>query len=76
MIRKGVGLWGGTDRDFRSGCLEVQDKGNWISIKAQWNNHPIEEATWKIKKNMWDKYPQLFENTGTLFFLIQPIFLV
>ncbi|KAK4737584.1 hypothetical protein R3W88_001281 [Solanum pinnatisectum] len=27
------------------------------SVKVQWNHRPVEEATWKIEKDMRDKYP-------------------
>ncbi|WMV33415.1 hypothetical protein MTR67_026800, partial [Solanum verrucosum] len=33
-------------------------------VKVQWKNRPVEEATWKTEKDMRDKYPQLFIDSG------------
>ncbi|WMV07806.1 hypothetical protein MTR67_001191 [Solanum verrucosum] len=33
------------------------------SLKVQWKHRPVEEATWKIEKDMREKYPQLFDNS-------------
>ena len=30
------------------------------SVKVQWKHRIVKKATWKIKKHMHDKYPQLF----------------
>ncbi|WMV34360.1 hypothetical protein MTR67_027745 [Solanum verrucosum] len=34
-------------------------------VKVQWKHRPVEEATWKIERDMQDKYPQLFVDLGT-----------
>ena len=33
-------------------------------VKVLWRNHLHEEATWETEKEMKDRYPQLFEETG------------
>ena len=37
------------------------------SIKVQWKNRPVEEATWEKKADMQEKYPHLFTDSGTPF---------
>ena len=37
------------------------------SIKVQWKNRPIEEATWEKEADMQEKYPNLFTDSGTPF---------
>ncbi|KAK4710921.1 hypothetical protein R3W88_005434 [Solanum pinnatisectum] len=38
-------------------------------MKVQWKHRPFEEATWETKRDMRDKYPQLFvESSTTPFF--------
>ncbi|XP_069144505.1 uncharacterized protein [Solanum lycopersicum] len=37
------------------------------SIKVQWKNRPVEEATWEKEANMQERYPQLFTDSGTPF---------
>ncbi|KAK4738711.1 hypothetical protein R3W88_002408 [Solanum pinnatisectum] len=39
------------------------------SVKVQWKHRPVEKATWETEKDMRDKYPQLFVDSGitTLF---------
>ena len=37
------------------------------SIKMQWKNRPIEEATWEKEADMREKYPHLFTDSGTPF---------
>ena len=37
------------------------------SIKVQWKNRPIEEATWEKEADMQEKYPHLFTDSGTPF---------
>ncbi|KAK4724383.1 hypothetical protein R3W88_027162 [Solanum pinnatisectum] len=39
------------------------------SMKVQWKHRPVEEATWEIERDMRDKYPQLFVDSGTTPFL-------
>ena len=39
------------------------------SMKVEWKNRPVEEATREIDKDMRDKYPQLIINSGTTPFL-------
>ncbi|WMV09499.1 hypothetical protein MTR67_002884 [Solanum verrucosum] len=48
------------------------------SVKVQLKHRPIEEATWETERDMQDKYPQLFIDSGTtsflsLFFLSLPL---
>ena len=38
------------------------------SFKAQWKNCPVEEATLETEKDMQDKYPQLFVESGSTLF--------
>lgn len=35
------------------------------SVKVMWRNHLMEEDTWKSEKDMREKYPYLFEDSGT-----------
>ncbi|XP_070012832.1 uncharacterized protein [Nicotiana sylvestris] len=35
-----------------------------VFVKILWRNHTIEEATWKVEKDMQVKYPHLFQFTG------------
>ena len=37
------------------------------SIKVQWKNRPVEEATWEKEADMQERYPRLFTDSGTLF---------
>ena len=37
------------------------------SIKVQWKNRPVEEATWSKEVDMREKYPHLFTDSGTPF---------
>ena len=39
------------------------------SVKVQWKHHPFEEATWETERDMREKYPQLFSESGTTSFL-------
>ena len=33
-------------------------------VKVQWNNHEEREATWELKSELKEKYPNLFYNQG------------
>ena len=44
------------------------------SIKVQWKNRPIEEATWEKEVDMREKYPHLFTDSGTPFLPCFPSF--
>ena len=35
------------------------------SIKVQWKNRPVEEATWEKEADMQERYPRLFTDSGT-----------
>ena len=35
------------------------------SIKCQWKNRPVEEATWEKEADMQERYPHLFTDSGT-----------
>ena len=37
------------------------------SIKVQWKNRPVEEATWEEEADMQERYPHLFTDSGTPF---------
>ena len=37
------------------------------SIKVQWKNRPVEEATWEKEADMQERYPPLFTDSGTPF---------
>ena len=37
------------------------------SIKVQWKNRPVEEATWEKERDMPERYPHLFTYSGTPF---------
>ena len=37
------------------------------SIKVQWKNRPVEEATWEKEDDMQERYPHLFTDSGTSF---------
>jgi hypothetical protein len=32
-----------------------------LLVKVLWWNHGVEEASWELEQQMWDKYPLLFE---------------
>ena len=40
------------------------------SIKVQWMNRPVEEATWEKEDDMQERYPHLFTDSGTSFALV------
>ncbi|WMV25089.1 hypothetical protein MTR67_018474 [Solanum verrucosum] len=42
------------------------------SMKVQWKYRSMEETTWEVEKDMRDKYPQLFVDTGTTPFSLWP----
>ncbi|WMV09587.1 hypothetical protein MTR67_002972 [Solanum verrucosum] len=46
------------------------------SVKVQWKQRPVEEATRETEKDMRDKYPQLFDDSGTTLPSLNPFFLV
>ena len=33
-------------------------------IKVLWSNHSIRDATWELEKEMREKHPQLFQDSG------------
>ena len=33
-------------------------------VKFLWSNHSIREVTWELEKEMREKHPQLFQNSG------------
>ena len=35
-------------------------------VKVLWRNHRLEEATWEVKKEIREKFPDLFLNQGTI----------
>ena len=37
------------------------------SIKVQWKNRPVEEATWEKEADMQKRYPHQFTDSGTPF---------
>ena len=37
------------------------------SMKVQWKNRAVEEATWEKEADMQEKYPHLFTDSGTPF---------
>ena len=37
------------------------------SIKVQWKNRPVEEATWEKEADIQERYPHLFTDSGTPF---------
>ena len=37
------------------------------SIKVQWKNRPVEEATWEKEADMRENYPHLLTDSGTPF---------
>ncbi|WMV07507.1 hypothetical protein MTR67_000892 [Solanum verrucosum] len=38
------------------------------SVKVQWKYRPVEEPTWENERDMRDKYPRLFVESGTISF--------
>ncbi|XP_059295571.1 uncharacterized protein LOC132048904 [Lycium ferocissimum] len=40
-----------------------------VSVKVQWKNRLIEEATWETESDMCNNYPQLFTESGTFPFV-------
>jgi len=48
------------DRDVRK--LRTKDIKY---MKVQWKYRPVEEATWETERDIRDKYPQLFVDSGT-----------
>ncbi|WMV09829.1 hypothetical protein MTR67_003214 [Solanum verrucosum] len=53
------------DRDVRK--LRIKEIK---SVQVQWKHHPVVEATWKTKRDMREKYPQLFIDLGTTPFFL------
>lgn len=51
------------DRDIRN--LRTKEI---VSMKVQWKNRPIEEATWETKADMLSRYPHLFADSGNSLF--------
>ncbi|WMV45456.1 hypothetical protein MTR67_038841 [Solanum verrucosum] len=39
-------------------------------VKVQWKHHPVEETTSETEKDMLNKYPPLFDDSGTTLLLI------
>ena len=37
------------------------------SIKVQWKNRPVEESTWEKEADMQERYPHIFNDSGTPF---------
>ena len=54
-----VAILGREVRKFRS--REI------ASIKVQWRNRPVEEATWEKEADMQERYPHLFTDSCTSF---------
>ena len=44
------------------------------SIKVQWKNRPVEEATWEKEADMRENYPHLLTDSGTPFRTCFPSF--
>jgi hypothetical protein len=43
-------------------CKEQQLRIKTIPlVKILWQNHGVEEASWELEQQMWDRYPHLFE---------------
>ncbi|XP_060212072.1 uncharacterized protein LOC132639648 [Lycium barbarum] len=40
-----------------------------VTVKVQWKNRPVEEATWETESDMRNKYPHLFTKSGTFSFV-------
>ena len=40
------------------------------SVKVQWKHRSVGEATWETESDMRARYPQLFEASGTFFYLM------
>ncbi|WMV09858.1 hypothetical protein MTR67_003243 [Solanum verrucosum] len=40
------------------------------SVKVQWKHRPIEKTIWETEKDIRDKYPQLFDDSGTTLTLL------
>ena len=57
------------DRDVRK--LRTKEIA---SVKVQWKNRPVEEATWETEADMRSKYPHLFADSANSLFLF--LFLV
>ncbi|XP_070029860.1 uncharacterized protein [Nicotiana sylvestris] len=34
------------------------------SVKVKWRVRPVEEATWEIEREMWSRYPHVFEDSA------------
>ena len=35
-------------------------------MKVQWRGQPVEEATWETEREMWSRYPHLFETPSMI----------
>lgn len=44
-------------------------------VKVQLKHRLVEKSTWEIEKDIWEKYPLLFEDTGALLFPYFSLFL-
>ncbi|WMV09842.1 hypothetical protein MTR67_003227 [Solanum verrucosum] len=61
------------DKDlyYKEEPIEILDRHIWKlrtkdikSLKVQWKHRPVEKAAWETDKDMRDKYPQLFVDSG------------
>ena len=41
-----------------------------VSVNVQWKHCSVRKATWETESNMRARYPQLFEASGTFFYLM------
>ena len=41
-----------------------------VSVKVQWKHRSVREATLETESDMRDRYPQLFETSGTFFYFM------
>ncbi|KAH0765327.1 hypothetical protein KY285_001198 [Solanum tuberosum] len=61
-----------TDLQYKEELIEIPDRvvrklrtKEIKFVKVQWKHCPVEEATWETERDMRDKYPQLFVDSGT-----------
>ncbi|WMV22932.1 hypothetical protein MTR67_016317 [Solanum verrucosum] len=41
-----------------------------VSVKVQWRHRSDKEATWESEDDMWVRYPELLETSGTFFYFM------
>ena len=56
-----------SDLSYEERAVQVLDRKDKVLrnktmplVKVLWRNNKVEEATWELEADMWDRYPELF----------------